>query len=284
MSAPKINGLLPVAVRAARAAGREILEVYAGADFGVEIKSDRSPLTIADRRAHRAIVEGLTASGLPVLSEEGRDIFYDERRGWAAFWMVDPLDGTKEFIKRNGEFTVNIALIRDGTPVLGVVFAPVLDVLYAAREGLGAYKIKNSGGKEEISEEEILRIGMQLPLARKAGPFRVVASRSHMTAETLAFVDAEKDARGADMVMVKPALAYLDIIASVRAAVDVPLGAYHVSGEYAMVHAAAQLGWIDGDAVARAAGCMVTRTDGTDPLLYNKEDLHNPWFVVRRNI
>jgi 3'(2'), 5'-bisphosphate nucleotidase len=272
MSAPKINGLLPVAVRAARAAGREILEVYAGADFGVEIKSDRSPLTIADRRAHRAIVEGLTASGLPVLSEEGRDIFYDERRGWAAFWMVDPLDGTKEFIKRNGEFTVNIALIRDGTPVLGVVFAPVLDVLYAAREGLGAYKIKNSGGKEEISEEEILRIGMQLPLARKAGPFRVVASRSHMTAETLAFVDAEKDARGA-----------VELV-SVGSSLKLCLVAEGTADVYPRFGPTMEWDTAAGDAVARAAGCMVTRTDGTDPLLYNKEDLHNPWFVVRRNI
>jgi len=195
MSAPAIQDLLTLAVRAALDAGREILDVYSGADFGVETKADRTPLTIADRRAHRVISDGLAASDLPVLSEEGRNIHYEERRVWTTFWMVDPLDGTKEFIKRNGEFTVNIALVRSGKPILGVVFAPALGIIYAACEGFGAYKIgKMSPAPEDFGFEMIIAAGERLPAPRKDGIFRIVASRSHMTAETLAFIETVKSA------------------------------------------------------------------------------------------
>src|SRR5690606_26552301 len=111
-------------------AGKAIMEIYGSADFEVDYKKDDSPLTKADRAGHELIVHHLQDSGLPVLSEEGRDIPYAERKSWEYFWMVDPLDGTKEFIKRNGEFTVNIALIHQGEPILGVVYAPVLGWLY----------------------------------------------------------------------------------------------------------------------------------------------------------
>src|SRR6186713_1695237 len=120
---------LTLALRAAVLAGKEILSVYDGI-VEVELKDDKSPLTIADKLSHQKITEGLLSAGLPILSEEGKSIDFNERRNWKLFWMVDPLDGTKEFIKKNGEFTVNIALIKEGVPVLGVVYAPVLDTLY----------------------------------------------------------------------------------------------------------------------------------------------------------
>ncbi|MGB3617973.1 MAG: inositol monophosphatase family protein, partial [Catalinimonas sp.] len=116
--------LLQVAKKAALEAGGEILRIYNTADFEVEAKGDDSPLTLADRRGHEVIVGHLKETGLPILSEEGRDIAYEERKGWERFWLVDPLDGTKEFIKRNGEFTGNIALIEGGAPVMGVVYTP----------------------------------------------------------------------------------------------------------------------------------------------------------------
>jgi len=131
---------------AAKVAGDAILEVY-DRDFGVEHKDDGSPLTLADRRSHEIIFDYLTtlpSEQLPVLSEEGKDIPYEERRDRDYYWLVDPLDGTKEFIKRNGEFTVNIALIHKGRPVLGVIYIPVKDTFYFASEGIGAYRVEGS--------------------------------------------------------------------------------------------------------------------------------------------
>jgi 3'(2'), 5'-bisphosphate nucleotidase len=271
MNTPGAELFLPCAVWAALAAGREIMDVYAGADFGVETKADRSPLTIADRRAHRVISAGLAASGLPVLSEEGRDVPFEERRGWLSFWLVDPLDGTKEFIKRNGEFTVNIALIQAGTPVLGVVYAPALGDLYTVRDKLGAYKIEAGHLKEgDFGLDAIIAAGERLPAPRKDGVFRIVASRSHMTPETLAYVEAEKAARGDVELVSKGSSLKLCLVA--EGAADV----YPRFGPTMEWDTAA------GDAVARASGCLVTQADGKTPLVYNKEDLHNPWFIVRR--
>ena len=157
------------AVELARHAGHAILEVYSG-DFAVEHKADRSPLTEADLAAHRVIAAGLPelAPGLPVLSEERLAPHYEERRQWRRYWLVDPLDGTREFVKRNGEFTVNIALIEEGDPILGVVFAPVLDELAHAARGAGA-ELTSRGGRTTV-----LRVA-----PRPAPPLRVMGSRSH---------------------------------------------------------------------------------------------------------
>jgi len=125
-----LEALLILAIQAAEEGCREILEVYNSGDFSQETKADNSPLTIADKNAHRKILSILEPAGLPILSEEGKNVPYEERRQWDHFWMVDPLDGTKEFIKRNGEFTVNIALIHQGTPILGVVAVPVTHEIY----------------------------------------------------------------------------------------------------------------------------------------------------------
>lgn len=168
-------------VAIAREAGSAILAVY-GTDFPVQAKNDRSPLTAADLAAHRVIAERLAelAPDLPLLSEEGADIDWDMRRTWSRYWLVDPLDGTREFVKRNGEFTVNIALIEDGVPVLGVVHAPVLDYLVHARRGVGCW----------LREANVDR-DMALATRRPAqAPLRVAASRSHLDARTARALDA----------------------------------------------------------------------------------------------
>src|SRR5438270_7332690 len=145
--------LLELAIQAAIEGGKKILEVYAQ-DFSVFTKEDNSPLTEADRQAHECIKALLTGTNLPLLSEEGKLIPYEERKHWETFWLVDPLDGTKEFIKRNGEFTVNIALIENGAPVLGVIYAPATDRLYYGVKDKGAFKReKGSDNRREVSKK-----------------------------------------------------------------------------------------------------------------------------------
>ena len=126
-----MKDLLEIAKRAALEAGTEIMRIYLDPrqDFGIEKKADNSPLTIADKAAHNCIVRHLASTGIPILSEEGAHLPYEERRKWHRLWVVDPLDGTKEFIKKNGEFTVNIALVEDGTPILGVIYVPATEIL-----------------------------------------------------------------------------------------------------------------------------------------------------------
>ncbi len=203
--------VLFTAVQAAREAGGVIREVY-GSDFAVERKEDRSPLTLADTRSHQVISRWLgdgplntvlNGVNLPVLSEEGRDIPYEERKQWGCFWLVDPLDGTKEFVKRNGEFTVNIALICDRVPVMGVIYVPVTDVLYFAASGRGAFRVRGRDADDSLG---LTRTGwdyavhmmrrLMTPSARipEAGgnagrPFTVVASRSHRSPKVDAYVD-----------------------------------------------------------------------------------------------
>ena len=163
-------------VTLAKEAGNAIMQVYKQ-DFEVEYKQDSSPLTLADKKANDIIEDGLNqlSVNFPILSEEGKEISYEDRKHWEYFWLVDPLDGTKEFVKKNDEFTVNIALIHKDTPILGVVYAPALDVCYWAKQGEGAFKD-----------------GQKLPLkmADQRNTYKIVASRSHMSDETQAFIDA----------------------------------------------------------------------------------------------
>ncbi|WP_428087120.1 3'(2'),5'-bisphosphate nucleotidase CysQ [Candidatus Thioglobus sp.] len=163
-------------VAIAKEAGSCIMQIY-DQDFKVECKQDGSPLTLADKRANDIIEDGLNqlSINLPILSEEGKETPYEDRKHWEYFWLVDPLDGTKEFVKKNGEFTVNIALIHKDTPVLGVVYAPALDICYWAKKDEGAFKD-----------------GQKLPLKTEGqrNTYKIVASRSHMSDETQTFIDA----------------------------------------------------------------------------------------------
>ena len=173
MNAPDLSQLLDVALDLAAEAGRRILDVYQS-DFAVTHKDDESPLTQADLASHALIAEtlGKVAPSIPLLSEEGAGIPYDVRRAWPRYWLIDPLDGTREFVKRNGEFTVNIALIEDHRPVLGVVHAPVLNLTYGAARGAGAFRVDESGARVAVSTCDASQ------------PMTVVASRSHRDADT----------------------------------------------------------------------------------------------------
>jgi 3'(2'), 5'-bisphosphate nucleotidase len=178
-----ISALTDVAIQAAIKAGNEILDVYYNFDFGVEFKSDNSPLTIADKRAHDVIFGILTETKLPVLSEEGNSISYDERKTWKLFWLVDPLDGTKEFIKRNNEFTVNIALIEGNSPIAGVVYVPVTKELFWGN---------SAGSFKAIAENEtgLLKNIQQMPSVLNKEIFVVAGSKSHMNEETEKYIQS----------------------------------------------------------------------------------------------
>ena len=190
----RVSELLDACIEIAEQAGERILTVY-GTDFDVETKDDNSPLTRADTESHRCIMAGLQAleEQLPVLSEEGREIDFATRSSWSRYWLVDPLDGTKEFIKRNGEFTVNIALVRLGKPVLGVVYVPAKDLYYWAEQGQGAFK--------QQGEEAAFSIKVRSPDKKRPG---IVASRDHagpMVQELLKrFPGAETQSMGLSLI------------------------------------------------------------------------------------
>jgi 3'(2'), 5'-bisphosphate nucleotidase len=174
------------AITAALEAGKAILEIYQSGVFDVQVKGDNSPLTKADLASHQKIVAYLEKTNIPILSEEGKAIPYTERKGWKQLWIVDPIDGTKEFIKRNGEFTVNIALIENNQPSIGVIFVPVTKDLYFSTREKGAFKL--SVDLENYDVTTIVSKGNKLPLKRETETFTIVASRSHMSQETAAYV------------------------------------------------------------------------------------------------
>jgi 3'(2'), 5'-bisphosphate nucleotidase len=251
-----LQSLLPIAIQAAESASREILTVYNSPDFHVEKKGDDSPLTLADKKAHDAIVGLLRQTDLPILSEEGKNIPYEQRKDWEYFWMVDPLDGTKEFIKRNGEFTVNIALIHKNKPVLGVVGVPVTNQLYYSSSGAGA------GLKIGDTASPLLkRNAVDLTVSG----LRVVASRSHMTEDTEQFISK---LRAPELVSKGSSLKFL-LIAEGKADVY-PRFAPTMEWDTAAAHA-----------IVNEVGLKVLHRDAVTELTYNKENLLNPGFVVR---
>lgn len=248
-----LNQLLDIVKKAAVAAGEEILKVYHSDDFDVELKGDNSPLTRADKKAHEVIVEGLSSTNIPVLSEEGKDFPFETRKEWDYFWMVDPLDGTKEFVKRNGEFTVNIALIHKNRSVLGVVYAPVLKKLYFASETNGAF-LESEGGLAKLDSKSFSMTDEQL---------NVVASRSHLNEATEGFLN--KLSRP-NIVSMGSSLKFL-LVAE---------GEAHLYPRYAPTMewdtAAAQI-------IVEEAGGKVLQESSEEPVIYNKENLLNPYFL-----
>lgn len=266
--------LLSTALKAAVLAGQDILEVYSR-EFHIELKEDKSPLTEADRKSHQRITAVLSDTGLPVLSEEGRDIPFAERSQWTKFWLVDPLDGTREFIKRNGEFTVNIALIINGEAVMGVIYAPVISALYFGGEEIGSYKTEAEPDflLHMIHSHDIMHrlmeTAVRIPLRNKERPFTVVASRSHMSDETASFIDSLRQTHGDLQMISKGSSLKLCLVAE---------GAADVYPRFAPT-----MEWdtAAGQAIARGAGYTVINPADNSPVIYNKENLLNPWFILR---
>ncbi len=255
-------------VSAAIEAGKKILEVYKN-DFAVETKADESPLTLADLQSHETIKEALSSTGIPILSEEEKQLPFEERKNWKKFWLVDPLDGTKEFIKRNGEFTVNIALIENSQPVAGVVYVPVTGKVYFGDKEKGSFCFTLNGANEK-SIDEIIGSAKKLPLLPKPHVYTVVASRSHNTPETETFIEERKKIHGEINLVSAGSSIKLCLVAEGKAQV------------YPRLAPTMEWDTAAGHAVAKFAGCKVYNYETGNELQYNKENLLNPWFVVER--
>lgn len=262
--------LLLDAVHASLRAGEEILEVYNLEDYEVQFKEDESPLTLADRKADNLIREMLSVTGIPYFSEEGKKTPFEERSGWERYWLVDPLDGTKEFIKRNGEFTVNIALIEKHIPVMGVVFVPVHKKLYFAEKQTGSYKIENIPEKEIFSSfDKLLARAKKIESNRVIENFRIVGSRSHLSPETSDYFKKLQQEYGEAEVVTKGSSLKICLVAEGKADIYPRLGP--------------TMEWdtAAGHSIALYAGCSILQFDTCESLVYNKPDLLNPWFIVR---
>lgn len=253
----RLSGLLPGVIDLAREAGRAILEVYSQVEPTVEYKRDNSPLTQADLASHRIIVDGLArlVPEWPVLSEESREIPFEQRGQWSYFWLVDPLDGTKEFLRRNGEFTVNIALIKAGAPILGVVYAPAIDRLYYAARGTGAFKVEG-GSLSPIRTT-----------ASAAGTVRVVMSRSHGSGEE----NLDQFTGGARCEFV-----------SMGSSLKFCLVAEGTADVYPRTGPTMEWDTAAAQCVVEQAGGKVTDLKG-NAMIYNKPVLLNPGFVAFGN-
>ena len=259
-----IEELIEKAKRAAVKAGIAIMDVYTNAsDVEIQSKADDSPLTLADRRGHEVIVAALEETKLPILSEEGKSIPYQDRKNWEYFWMVDPLDGTKEFIKRNGEFTVNIALIHRGKSIAGVVYAPVLDKLFWAIPGEGAWMEKGGERTELNFNPAFDGKGKALRALQDPQGAKIVGSRSHMNDETREYMEQFQNP---EIVPMGSSLKFL--VLSENEADVYPRFAPTMEWDTAAAHA-----------VLSAAGGRVLQKGKDEELEYNKEDLLNPHFL-----
>ena len=255
-----IPHLLELAQRAALQAGKAILEIYTSGDFRVEMKSDQSPLTLADKAAHTIIVSQLEETGLPILSEEGSKVRYEDRKSWDYFWLIDPLDGTKEFIKRTGEFTVNIALMRSTIPVAGVIYAPYINILYYGSKETGVYKIEK-GKQVQLSFIPEKRTIEELQHKEQ---ITIVASKSHMNEETSSFINQFKNTN----------------LSSMGSSLKLMLLAEGVADIYPRLAPTMEWDTAAGHALLRSLNMGVYQTDLQTELLYNKEELLNPSFIA----
>lgn len=259
MTSLPLQTLTPDLLKLAVEAGQAIMAIYNQGEVEVSQKEDQSPLTLADLASNQVIVTGLKdlSPQLPILSEESKTVPYEDRQSWSQFWLVDPLDGTKEFIKRNGEFTVNIALVENGSPVLGVVHAPAINTTYWGISGVGAFKQTPADSTPQ-------------PLTTRFYPeplLKIVASRSHAGAETEAFLEKLKAAQG-DLEVVSIGSSLKLCLVADGSAHLYPRFGPTMEWDTAAAHC-----------VVEQAGGQVTNMQG-EPLHYNKSDLLNPFFMV----
>lgn len=269
----QIDFLLASAYNAAIVAGAKVMDIYnGGGDFSVNIKSDNTPITLADKESHQTIKSLLSYTRIPLLSEEGRYILYEERCGWDLFWLVDPLDGTKEFIKRNGEFTINIALMVDNSPYIGVVYVPNTLKMYFNDPEVGAFVKCNVAPEHSASNtmKQIFEGAVQLPLSTCVNkPIRVGVSRSHISPETDDYVnllrkthpDLEVVTQGSSLKLCMIAEGSLDIYPRTTPTFEWDTAA--------------------GECIMNAAGATITDIETGNKFIYNKEDITNPYFLCK---
>ncbi|WP_268225675.1 3'(2'),5'-bisphosphate nucleotidase CysQ [Sinomicrobium oceani] len=263
----ELNKLLEVAIKASLSAGEKIMQIYETGDFEVDYKSDDSPLTKADIASHNEIMRFLQETDIPVLSEEGKELPYEERKLWETLWIVDPIDGTKEFIKKNGEFTVNIALVREQSPVLGVIYVPALNELYFSTIEIGAYKCTDLSGYETL--EDWKSASAKLPVERNGRIYTVVASRSHLSGETKDFIDSLKEKHGQVETISKGSSLKLCMVAEGEADC------------YPRFAPTMEWDTAAGQAICEHAGFKVIDYTTKEEMKYNRENLLNNWFLVQ---
>jgi 3'(2'), 5'-bisphosphate nucleotidase len=255
----KIDDIINIALKA----GDVIMDIYKK-DFNVVYKNDNSPLTEADKKSNAIICSRLkeTYPEIPIISEENKEIPYDTRKSWECYWLIDPLDGTKEFIKKNGEFTVNIALIKKNRPIIGVIYAPALNLLYYAEEGNGAFKINDKGQKHK------------LPLYdnKSENSIKVISSKSHFNVETERFINNLRNH-------------YKNVeLLSKGSSLKICLVAEGAADIYPRLGSTMEWDIAAGDIIAlEACKKLYKYKDGKieDSFVYNKKDLVNSWFVIK---
>ena len=256
---------LKLAIEASIQAGKKIIEIYNSDDFNLEYKLDDSPITLADTASNKIIENILEASNIPILSEEGNILDFNKRKNLKHLWIVDPLDGTKEFIKKNNEFTVNISLVENSIPVIGVIYAPALNVLYFSERKLGAYKTLITA-LDEFDNSKAFR----LPLIKKSNGYKVLTSRSHLDDNTLDYIDNLK-------------------VNNLKV-VSVPMGsslkfcllAEGLADCYPRFSPCMEWDTAAGQVICEQVGFKVVDLKTMKPIVYNRENLINNYFIAKK--
>ena len=267
--------LLHQSIIASVLAGNEILDVY-NTKFDVEYKDDKSPVTLADKKADDKIREHLQEFNIPFLSEEGHHPDFEIRKHWSKLWIVDPLDGTKEFIKRNGEFTVNIALVENNSPTLGVIFSPVFKDIYFAAKDIGAFKINGSifsnymHDIKNVSLELLFSLAQKLPIIIDRKNYVVVASRSHISKETFQHIES-----------LKLIHKQVDIVTT-GSSIKMCWVAEGIADEYPRFGLTMEWDTAAGQAILTESNALLIDLETQLPMIYNRAKLLNTWFMAKR--
>ena len=260
----KLSKNLKLAIQASIQAGKKIIEIYNSDNFNLEYKLDDSPLTLADTASNKIIENILEPSNIPILSEEGNILDFNNRKNLKQLWIVDPLDGTKEFIKKNNEYTVNVALIENSVPVIGVIYAPALNVLYFSERKLGAYKTLITA-LDEFDNSKAFR----LPLVENSNEYKVLTSRSHLDDNTLDYIDNLK-------------------VNNLKV-VSIPMGsslkfcllAEGIANCYPRFSPCMEWDTAAGQIICEEAGFKVVDLKTMKPIVYNRENLINNYFIAK---
>tara|TARA_B110001450_G_scaffold20551_1_gene18717 strand:- start:14490 stop:15293 length:804 start_codon:yes stop_codon:yes gene_type:complete len=263
----KLSQNLKLAIEASLLAGKKIIEIYNSNDFNLEYKLDDSPLTLADSASNKIIENILGVSNIPILSEEGNVLDYEQRKDLKNLWIVDPLDGTKEFVKKNHEFTVNIALVEKYKPILGVIYVPVLNILYFSEKKLGSYKLDLN---DYIFNDIDYNKALKLPISKNETKYSVVTSRSHLDKETLNYIEnIKKFKTDVDTIVTGSSLKFC-LLAEGK--VDC----------YPRFSPCMEWDTAAGQIICKEAGFRVIDQSTKDDIIYNRKNLVNNSFIVKK--